>query len=29
MYGKPAMTWFKYQMYLYGSQATTYLNAIL
>jgi hypothetical protein len=29
MYGKPAMTWFKYQMYLYDSQSTTYLNAML
>ena len=29
MYGKPAMTCFKYQVYLYGSEAITYLNAIL
>ncbi len=29
MHGKPAMTCFKYQMYLYGSGALTYLNAIL
>jgi hypothetical protein len=29
MYGKPAMTYFKYQVYLYGSEATTYLKAIL
>jgi hypothetical protein len=29
MYGKPAMTWFKYQVYLYGSEAITYLSAIL
>jgi hypothetical protein len=29
MYGKPVMIWFKYQMYLYGSQYTTYLNAML
>jgi hypothetical protein len=29
MYGKPAMTYFKYQVYLYGSEAITYLNAIL
>jgi hypothetical protein len=28
MYGKPAMTCFKYQVYLYGSEAITYLNAI-
>jgi hypothetical protein len=27
MYGKPAMTWFKYQEYLYGSEAITYLKA--
>jgi hypothetical protein len=27
MYGKPAMTCFKYQVYLYGSEAITYLNA--
>ena len=29
MYGKPAMTWVKYQVYLYGSEAITYLSAIL
>jgi hypothetical protein len=29
MYGNPAMTCFKYQVYLYGSEAITYLNAIL
>jgi hypothetical protein len=29
MYGNPAMTCFKYQVYLYGSKAITYLNAIL
>jgi hypothetical protein len=29
MYGKPAITYFKYQMFLYGSKAITYLNAIL
>jgi hypothetical protein len=29
MYGKPAMTCFKYQEYLYGSEAITYLSAIL
>jgi hypothetical protein len=28
MYGKAAMISFKYQMYLYGSEAITYLNAI-
>ncbi len=27
MYGKPAMTCFKYQVYLYGSEAITYLIA--
>ena len=27
MYGKLAMTCFKYQGYLYGSEAITYLNA--
>jgi hypothetical protein len=27
MYGKTAMTCFKYQVYLYGSEAITYLNA--
>ncbi len=26
---KPAMTCFKYQVYLYGSEAITYLSAIL
>jgi hypothetical protein len=29
MYAKPAMTCFKYQVYLYGSGAITYLIAIL
>ncbi len=29
MYGKPAMTCFKYQVYLYGSEAINYLSAIL
>ena len=29
MYGKHAMTCFKYQVYLYGSEAITYLSAIL
>jgi hypothetical protein len=29
MYGKLAMTCFKYQMYLYGSEAITCLNAFL
>ncbi len=29
MYGKLAMTCFKYQVYLYGSEAITYLNAFL
>jgi hypothetical protein len=29
MYGKPAITCFKYQGYLYGSEAITYLSAIL
>jgi hypothetical protein len=29
MYGKPAMTCFKYQVNLYGSEAITYLTAIL
>jgi hypothetical protein len=29
MYGKPAMTCFKYQVYLYGSEAIPYLSAIL
>jgi len=28
MYGKPAITCFKYQVFLYGSEAITYLNAI-
>ncbi len=28
MYGKPAMTCFKYQVYLYGSEAITCLSAI-
>jgi hypothetical protein len=27
MYGNPAMTCFKYQVSLYGSEAITYLNA--
>ncbi len=27
MYGKPAMTCFKYQVYLYGSEAITNLSA--
>ncbi len=27
MYGKPATTRFIYQVYLYGSEAITYLNA--
>jgi hypothetical protein len=27
MYGKLAMTCMKYQVYLYGSEAITYLNA--
>ncbi len=27
MYGKPAITCFKYQVFLYGSKAITYLNA--
>ncbi len=26
MYGNPAMTCFKYQVYVYGSEAITYLN---
>jgi hypothetical protein len=26
MYGKLAMTFLKYQVYLYGSEAITYLN---
>jgi hypothetical protein len=29
MYGKPAMTRFKCQVYLYGSEAFTYLSVIL
>jgi hypothetical protein len=29
MYGKAAITYFKYQVYLYGSEAITYLTAIL
>ena len=29
MYGKLAMTSLKYQVYLYGSEANTYLNAFL
>ncbi len=29
MYGKPAMTCFEYQVYLYCSETFTYLNAIL
>jgi hypothetical protein len=29
MYGKPAMICFKYQVYLYGSEAISYLTAIL
>jgi hypothetical protein len=29
MCDKPAMTCFKYQVYLYGSDAITYLSAIL
>jgi hypothetical protein len=29
MYGKPAITCFKYQVYLYGSEANAYLSAIL
>jgi hypothetical protein len=28
MYGKPAMTFLKYQMYLYGSEAISYLNTM-
>ncbi len=27
MYGKPDMTCLKYQVYLYGSEAITYLSA--
>jgi hypothetical protein len=29
MYGKLAMTCFKYQVYLYGSEAITYSSSIL
>ena len=29
MYGKQAMTCFKYQVYLYGPETITYLTAIL
>jgi hypothetical protein len=29
MYGNPAMTCIKYQVYLYGSEAINYLIAIL
>jgi hypothetical protein len=29
MYGIQAITCFKYQVFLYGSEAITYLNAIL
>jgi hypothetical protein len=29
MNGKLAMTCFKYQVYMYGSEAITYLNAVL
>jgi len=29
MYGKLAITCLKYQVYLYGSEAITYLSAIL
>jgi hypothetical protein len=29
MYGKPAIACFKYQVLLYGSEAITYVNAIL
>ncbi len=29
MFSKPAMTCFKYQVYLYGSEAITYLNVLL
>ncbi len=29
MNGKPAMTCFEYQVYLYGSKAIMYLNALL
>ncbi len=29
MYGKTVMTCFKHQVYLYGSEAITYLSAII
>ncbi len=29
MYGKSAITYFKYQVYLYGLKAITYVSAIL
>jgi hypothetical protein len=29
MYGKPAKTCFKYQVYMFGTEAITYLNATL
>jgi hypothetical protein len=29
MYGKLVMTCLKYQVYLFGSKAITYLNAVL
>jgi hypothetical protein len=29
MYGKQAITWFIYRVFLYGSETITYLNAIL
>jgi hypothetical protein len=29
MFGKPASTCFKYQVYVYGSEAITYLSSIL
>jgi hypothetical protein len=29
MYGKPVITCLKYQVFLYGSEAITHLNAIL
>ncbi len=29
MYGKPAITCFKNQVYLYGSEAIIHLNAVL
>jgi hypothetical protein len=28
MYGKPVMTCFKYQVYLYGSEVITYLKGL-